>query len=122
MSSQTEHQRRAEDNWRCARKINEDLGASCRPWAITALFYSALHYIDSLLASSLSYHPKSHQTRNGAVQKLGRHEPWSSYRRLIDESKKARYELGSFTDEDFLSCESRLAKIAKATKHQVPEL
>ena len=59
-------------------------------WALTTLFYAALHYMD---ACPLPQDPRSHQRRNECI--LARRDlnpAYPSYRLLEDKSRDTRYE------------------------------
>lgn len=81
-------------------------------WAVTALFYSALHYLDACLHEHrprqqlAGYHPETHEQRTPLI---GRNFPrvYRSYRELKDRSEDARYLLKPFTPEDVRSLEQR---------------
>ena len=68
------------------------LAGEFREWAVTALFYPALHLADSYLAGS-GMHPATHQERNRLVYTLAALKPVSSfYLALHDHSLQARYQ------------------------------
>lgn len=67
-------------------------------WALTVLFYAALHYVDAFLSPR---DPPNHWERN----KLFAATPalralWPKYRRLQDRSQDARYECYDPTREE----------------------
>lgn len=99
MSSESKHIERAENNESFYNQFN----LATTPfidWAITALFYSALHYIDAYLAKypAGGIHPASHGKRekflacDNFTQNI-----YPSYRELRDRSEDARYNLISFS-------------------------
>jgi len=66
-------------------------------WAVTALFYAALHYVDACLGH-LNFHPVSHAQRTPLIRHyLPQIFQW--YRELKDESEQARYQLKMFTSQ-----------------------
>lgn len=69
-------------------------------WAVTALFYAALHYVDMyFVAHGPPYSFPAHSKRNQAIQ--NQLTPiWMDYRVLLDESRYARYDGASYTDQD----------------------
>jgi hypothetical protein len=73
-------------------------------WAITALFYAALHYVDALFATQqtkrrLPQDYENHSARNTAVrERIRRH--WRNYQALYEDSLSARYECHHFTVDD----------------------
>lgn len=70
-------------------------------WAITALFYSALHYVDAYLAAMVppgGSHPTNHGERSLWIARTaGLREIQVEYRRLRDYSEDARYGLVNFS-------------------------
>lgn len=68
-------------------------------WAVTGLFYAALHYVDAYLASQgTGVHPTSYRVRSALVAR----DPvisavYAEYQELKDGSEDARYRLVPFT-------------------------
>lgn len=63
-------------------------------WEVTALFYSALHYVSAFLASR-GYEVKNHQERRNLI---AQHTNVSyEYDNLLQHSMDARYEMKKFT-------------------------
>ncbi len=60
-------------------------------WALTCLFYSALHYIDAHLCDLGSPSPGSHGERTSRVAELGDDTVYRDYRWLRDQCHDARY-------------------------------
>lgn len=74
-------------------------------WAVTAIFYSGLHYVDGYLATkSLGpkhAHPPTHDVRTPLVARESNLKHiYSNYRRLKDESEAARYRVKYFIKGD----------------------
>jgi len=66
-------------------------------WEVTALFYSALHYVSALLAIQ-GYEAKNHHQRRALI---AQHTDVSyEYDNLLQYSLDARYELKQFTPEE----------------------
>jgi len=62
-------------------------------WAVTVLFYAALHYVDAYLAKAANQHPGNHDERDRLIQshsKTSAARPY--YRRLKDRATEARYQ------------------------------
>jgi hypothetical protein len=60
-------------------------------WAATALFYTALHYIDAYLATR-SIDPGSHDTRDKCITRISVLRPlYKHYSHLKNHSRTARY-------------------------------
>jgi hypothetical protein len=77
-------------------------------WAVTCLFYSALHYVNAYLAFSQKPIPKRHRATDGSPARLNiiQQDPnlrpiYPHYRHLDDESRDARYELRKPTRKDY---------------------
>ena len=66
-------------------------------WEITALFYSALHYVDAFLATQ-NVHPRTHDRRIESIRAFV--ESREDYRHLYQMSLNARYLMVSLTSED----------------------
>jgi len=74
------------------------LSTDYKQWAITGYFYSALHLIDAFLAT-LDQHPKEHYRRDSYLARLSDLKAiYGNYRMLETESRRARYDLSSFSD------------------------
>lgn len=65
-------------------------------WEITALFYSALHYVDAFL-STQGIHPRSHDSRIRSIRSFT--NSWEDFRDLYNLSLDARYNTVSFTTQ-----------------------
>jgi hypothetical protein len=90
-----DHIERAEANESFARSLDQSQPFYV-DWAITILFYAALHYIDAYLAVK-SFHPANHPVRDNAIDNNGSLKPiFNDYRRLKDVSEAARYGIAQF--------------------------
>ena len=88
MPLQSEHISKAEANEKFVATVAQ---TAYLDWAVTIIFYSALHYVDAVLAAS-SVHPDNHTKRShaiGANATLLTIRP--EYRVLETLSKNARY-------------------------------
>lgn len=82
-------------------------------WAVTGLFYSALHYIDAYLAIK-NYHPSKHEFRTPLVGREAKLRIiFRDYRRLKDESEAARYRVKKFKRKEVEDLESKRFKRVK---------
>lgn len=105
-----EHIVRAEENEKLALSLDRHYGF-CIDWAITMLFYAALHRIDAYLAGK-NMHPLGHEQRDQEVEKNGSLAGiFTDYRRLKDLSRAARYEIANFDERKLEIAKQRLAKI-----------
>ena len=69
-------------------------------WAITALFYAALHYVEAYFAT-MKRHSPDHRTRDSAVQRDSRIRGiYSDYSELKNYSINARYYMTPFSESD----------------------
>ena len=73
-------------------------------WAVTVIFYAALHYIRALAAR----HQFMNISRYGELDRVFERLPvfrhnravYADYRQLKDDSRAARYDMGVFSSED----------------------
>jgi hypothetical protein len=73
-------------------------GTPNNDWAVTLLFYSALHLVDACLAPA--QHPKRHADRRNLAANNPLLQPiWAHYRVLEDRSQEARYDCIRFSDQ-----------------------
>lgn len=113
MPSKQEHLNQADKNERFYGLCDLD-NSEFLDWAVTALFYSVLHYVDAFLAEQLNYHPLDHQHRTPSVAKLDQLNPiHREYMRLKDESEKARYKIKHFTPSSVRQLERDRFQTAK---------
>lgn len=89
MPAQEEHLAVAKRNEEFAQLLAEK--TRYIDWAVTILYYSALHYVDAVLAVS-QIHPANHSDRHTAI---GRNDSlkrvYAEYRTLEAASRNARY-------------------------------
>lgn len=96
-----DHLQRAQDNEEFFGHRLDIRAAVDRPWMVTALFYAALHWLDTYLGLK-NIHPGSHVRRarhfatDPNLQPLYRH-----YEELYNRSRDARYLIVAFTEADF---------------------
>jgi hypothetical protein len=66
-------------------------------WAIVAYFYSALHWVDALLAEKLKKHPENHRERENYFRLVDvLRDIFTEYKQLKLESETVRYKLHKF--------------------------
>lgn len=69
-------------------------------WAITALFYAALHYVEAYFAT-MKRHSPDHRTRDSAIQRDSRiRSLYADYNELKNYSINARYYMVPFGESD----------------------
>lgn len=96
MPAQDDHLRKAQHNENFVASFNLDSTAYL-DWAVTGIFYAALHYIESLLAIQ-NVHPSTHTSRDHVFQKQQNLKPiYNQYRILKTRSENARYDLQQFS-------------------------
>ena len=93
MPTLNQHLSRAERNERFAEAITS-LPTRFSDWEIIALFYSALHYADALLATR-GIHPGSHDSRIASVKLFT--GAWEDHQHLYRLSLAVRYNMVSPT-------------------------
>lgn len=114
MPTKDEHKAKAGHNENFVASIEDPYW----DWAITGLFYAAVHYVMAFLAKK-SVHPVLHQVRNSHVHRDPILNPiYVDYRELQDNSEDARYmervPVTAFTKKDVDRLSKRLSRI-KAT-------
>jgi hypothetical protein len=105
-----EHLKKAQNNESLAGALNITV-SHCAEWAVTMLFYSALHYVDSFLAGKET-HPLNHDSRDSEIENNGTLTGiYKDYRRLKDMSRAARYEIPDYSELDVNKARARLRNI-----------
>lgn len=71
-------------------------------WVVTAIFYSALHYVDAYLAAKQDIHPSRHYEGRDfwVATESNLKRIWNQYRWLKDKSEAARYDVKHFTQAE----------------------
>lgn len=105
MATPTAHRTKALHNEQFIRR--HDLGSGeYADWAVTALFYSAVHWLRALITSSGLRDVRNYKGENRAAEELLRNgvldtQAWEWYGHLKDDSRDARYEMKAFTPAEF---------------------
>jgi hypothetical protein len=99
---------------------NEQFTASLRDpywdWAVTATFYTALHYVEAYLAKKTPpIHSQVHPDRDDNIRRDGvLKQVWSNYRDLKNQSVNARYQPHiPFTQTDINDAQKHLESIKR---------
>ncbi len=112
MPTKAEHQRKAEHD----ERFVSSLDVATTPyldWAITALFYSGLHYVEAYFATR-GVHSADHRTRDSAVQRdVSIKQLYNDYSELKNFSINARYYMVAFTPDDVRDLQGRLESIRR---------
>src|SRR5205823_2251134 len=99
-------------------KHDEQFVSSCDPktspfidWAITGLFYAALHYVEAFFATQ-NRHSADHRARDSAI----RRDPdlraiYDDYNELKNFSINARYYMARFTEADLTALQPHFTKL-----------
>ena len=112
MPQRHQHLSRAEQTEQLALALDRDRPV-CVDWAVTMLFYSALHYIDAFLTGK-NMHPMNHRVRDEEVERNGTLSYiYGAYRRLKDLSRAARYEIPNFPPEKLTLAKEKLSQIKR---------
>lgn len=97
MPSAKEHLWQANHNEECYDLL---ITSEFLDWAVSCIFYSALHYIDAYLANQ-DYHPQTHDKRTSLVaRERVLKKIYREYRWLKDESEGARYRVKRFKQNE----------------------
>ena len=79
-------------------------------WAITLLFYSALHYADAYIVAR--GRPRyDHASRERSMHDVFFDPIRTDYKRLKDLSREARYNIAPLTKQDFAIADAALQRI-----------
>lgn len=118
MAQRHEHLQRADENEKLARGLFKAGSPICTDWAITLLFYSALHWVDAYLVFT-NRRPDNHYDRDTIIESNGSlADIFKPYRRLKDMSEQARYHIACYEQRDWESAHVLLGKVKEhiATK------
>jgi len=114
MPTKQEHIRRANLDEEFASEVLSYLDRRFHYWAVTAFFYSALHWVDAYLDARFgsSYHPTSHRIRTGYITKDSNLKRiWIEYRFLQEASRDARYETQKFNPQSIREVKNRQSTV-----------
>lgn len=96
MPARDNHLHQAQHNEAFVASFNLDSTAYL-DWAVTGIFYAALHYVESFLADR-NIHPETHLSRDRVFQQQQNLKPiYNQYRVLKTRSENARYDLQQFS-------------------------
>ncbi len=89
------------------RKFYEDIKHTYQDWAITGLFYAALHLVDAYLAQK-GISVEDHKTRHRYLQMIKDLKPiYPDYRALYDHSVNARYKFVKLSTEEIVQAHDK---------------
>lgn len=96
MPTKDQHVQKAEGNLAFALSLPLDIQARI-DWALVAVFYAALHYVEAYLADT-GWHLRSHQTRDNVIGRdANLKKIFHEYQDLKFYAYNARYEVLNFT-------------------------
>ncbi len=110
MPTTPEHRAKAENN----EFLVQNLDNPFWDWAVTALFYAALQYIEAYFANlNPPRHPPTHTVRDNYIHAdPNLSKVYVDYRQLEDESRDARYDAHiQFTQADVTRTSTHLERI-----------
>ena len=104
MATIQEHKFKATHNWEFL-EIHKLSEGEFVDWAVTVLFYCALHWLRALLAQE-GFQTKNYRDEDDAIKGTGiftlQSLQWQWYRHLKDSSRQARYETAAISRSDYL--------------------
>ena len=120
MPQRHEHLRRAQENESLAvGLLGEADKPYCTDWAITLLFYSAVHWVDGYLAQK-NQRPTSHLHRDTIIETNGSLTAiYRDYRRLKDMSEEARYNIACYGKKQWDIAHTKLKAIKNHISHKL---
>ncbi|MGH7427813.1 MAG: hypothetical protein ACREJ4_05585 [Candidatus Methylomirabilaceae bacterium] len=102
MPDRADHILQAQHNERFFQTIDK---VEFSDWAMTTIFYAALHYIDAFLATIGLVDPGGHSVRDDQFHRTSELQPIArNYFRLKNRSKNARYYCGTFEEAELRRC------------------
>ena len=121
MPSTDEHLRQAKQNEGFVDSF--DLKSSpYLDWALTGIFYSAVHYIEAVLAIN-GKHPIVHSQRNTWIcMYINNSDIYDAHRDLKDDSRDARYKCITVSEIKVNESKMKLEDIKKDLKTFLPQI
>jgi hypothetical protein len=103
MRSRHEHVTQAQENEEFADLLIKTWGDKYANWAVVALFYAAAHYGRAFIIQRGAKTITNHPGFESYFHRFWKPPPelFSLYRRLKDESERARYDCAAYTVADF---------------------
>jgi len=81
-------------------------------WAVTVIFYAAVHYVEAYFDLRYNRHHNSHKRRQRSIRNNGQlRRIYNLYRSLEDESRNARYDGKNFSPDDVEDLKGNLENI-----------
>jgi len=96
MPPENDHRRQAEHKKQFLDWLDPDV-IPYLDWAVTVMFYTALHFVEWLLATQ-GLHSNAHDNRHQAMGRVSELRPiYPDYRELETPSRRSRYEGAQFS-------------------------
>lgn len=110
MPTEAQHLAKARSNELFAQALDRTTAVGAE-WAITVLFYVAVHHVQAYFAKRGRTYTH-HTARDSAIQRdANLNRVYVDYRELETYSRDARYDVPGFTDADFQRLLPMLAKV-----------
>jgi len=91
-------------------------------WALTGIFYSAIHYIEAVLAIK-SKHPISHSQRNTLISLyIKNSDVYDDHRDLMEDSRDVRYKCITVSEKAINESKLKLENIKNNLKTFIPHI
>lgn len=121
MPSLDEHLRQAEHNERFV-DIFDLKSSPYLDWALTGIFYSAIHYVEAALATRAK-HPLSHSERNTLIHLyIKNNDVYDDHRDLMEDSRDVRYKCITISEVAINESKLKLRNIKTNLKTFIPSL
>ena len=114
------HLRQAEHNRDVADALSQNNPVSLQ-WAVTCIFYAALHYVNAYLSYRIGRTPVNHGDRDAYVS-LHMRTVFKDYRWLKTKSEAARYRLVEPTRRIFQDSRQRVVQIRRFVDGSLPRV
>lgn len=91
-------------------------------WALTSIFYSAIHYVEAALAIN-GKHPSSHSQRNTFIEVYIKNtNVYDHHRDLMEDSRDARYKCITVSEKAINESNLKLENIKTNLKTFIPHI
>lgn len=121
MPSRDEHIKQAKHNEEFIG-IFDSKSSPYLDWALTGIFYSAIHYIEAVLATR-GKHPLSHAHRNTWIEQYIKNiDIYDDHRDLMEDSRAARYKCINPSENEIDESKLKLENIKNNLKTFIPHI
>lgn len=120
MPREDEHRQKAHNNELFAESLNV-ADPTCENWAVIAVFYSALHYVESYF-SRYSVQGGKHEIRFTEILRDERLKPaYTSYKYLYELSRTARYYCKGLPPRPYPDAKVHLAHVKRQVDYALAD-